>query len=91
VLINHASVGNWLTVELDTLSAGATVTVVAGGETSVGAAVIGGSYLGSSDPRLYFGLGSACSAQVTVKWLGGASTTLKDVMPNQVLKVARPK
>jgi ASPIC and UnbV len=52
-------------------------------------ALIGGSYAGSSDPRVHFGLGETCAVDVTVEWPGGAQKTIEDVLAGQVLKVAR--
>lgn len=90
VLLNQSASGRSLGVELDTLSAGALVTVVpAGGRPLVAPVVVGGSYAGSSDPRLLFGLGDACKADVSVKWRDGHTRALKDVAAGQVLKVSR--
>ena len=53
-------------------------------------AYTGGSYLGSDDPRVHFGLGEACVVTVEVTWIGGAKRTIKNVAVNQVLRVDRP-
>jgi hypothetical protein len=71
VLRNESAAGYSLTVALGSQAVGAMVTV----QTEAGAltehALIGGSYAGSSDPRLHFGMGEACRADVTVRYLSG--------------------
>jgi hypothetical protein len=51
--------------------------------------LVGGGYLGSSDPALTFGIGDACQAEVEVTWLGGESRTEK-VRAGATLRVTRP-
>lgn len=89
VLVNQAAAGYGLLVELDTLSAGARVTASGGGVRRTEQALIGGSYDGSSDPRVHFGLGGACSVDVTVEWPGGASKTIPGVETGTTLRVER--
>jgi hypothetical protein len=89
LLLNQAAGGYGLLVELDSLSAGAQVTVEGAGVRRTEQALIGGTYAGSSDPRIHFGLGGTCSVDVTVVWPGGATKTLKDVATGQLVKVAR--
>lgn len=89
VLLNQSAGGHALVIELDTLSAGARVTVATGGTARTQQALIGGSYAGSSDPRVFFGMGSACAADVTVTWPGGATKTITGVKTGQVLRVER--
>lgn len=72
VLLNQSPLGHSITVELDSLAAGALVTMHTDRSTLTEHAVIGGSYAGSSDPRVHFGLGSACRADITVRYLDGA-------------------
>lgn len=91
VLHNRAARGHYLTVALDTLSAGATVTLLVDGQTLRAPVVVGGSFLGSSSPWVSFGLGRACSATVTVRWLGGRTVTLPRVAADQTIFVARPR
>ena len=90
VLMNHAASGHALTIALDTQSVGAIVTVRAGGSTRSQPVMVGDGYLGSSDPRVHFGLGDACSADVAVKWLDGRETKIEGVSANQVLALRRP-
>jgi hypothetical protein len=89
VLLNTSARGNYLLVELDTLSAGARVTVDLGDWRRTQPVLVGDGYLGSSDPRVHFGLGPACSVDVTIEWLDGTTRVLTDVAVNQVLRVER--
>lgn len=89
LLLNQAASGYGLIVELDTLSAGARVTVGGAGGRRTEQALIGGTYAGSSDPRVHFGLGGACLADVTVAWPGGATKTVTGVATGQLLRVSR--
>ena len=50
-------------------------------------ATASGSYLSSSDKRLHFGLGSANSADVEVRWPSGIRQTLHHVKADQFLEV----
>jgi hypothetical protein len=47
----------------------------------------GGSYLSQNDFRLHFGLSSAETADVEVRWPSGGSDVLRGVKSNQVLRV----
>lgn len=90
ILRNQAASGHWLTASLDSMSVGARVTVTAAGRKMTRELQIGGSYLGSGDPRLHFGLGAACSADVRVRWLDGRERRFTAVPADQVLKVDPP-
>ncbi len=89
LLLNQAASGYGLIVELDSLSVGARVTVSGPGVSRTELALIGGSYAGSSDPRVHFGLGDACRVSVTVEWPGGATKTVEDVATGQLLRIER--
>jgi len=71
VLSSRAASGHALQVELGTGDVGARVSATTPEGSLVEHAVIGGSYAGSSDPRLHFGLGAHCSADVEVRYLDG--------------------
>jgi enediyne biosynthesis protein E4 len=91
VLRNQAASGHFLIVALDSLSVGASVTVRPDvGRPRTQQVIVGGSFLGSSDPRIHFGLGAACSADVSVRWLDGKTRTLSSVAVDQILEIARP-
>jgi len=89
ILINTGSSGYAMLVELDTLSAGARVTVTAKGFSRTQLAKVGGSYAGSSDPRVHFGMGDTCAADVTVEWPDGTTKTMSSVKTGQLVKVER--
>jgi enediyne biosynthesis protein E4 len=76
VLLNQSTKGHGFSVSLDTLAAGARVEATIGDRTVVEHALVGGGYLGSSDPRLYFALGDACGAPVRVTFPGGETRDL---------------
>jgi hypothetical protein len=71
LLLNRAGAGHALTVGLDSLAAGARVTVTTEQGRLTEHALVGGGYAGSSDPRIHFGLGEQCDARVEVEYLDG--------------------
>jgi enediyne biosynthesis protein E4 len=88
---------NWLALDLagtksnrDAL--GTKVTIRAGELTQFDEKKSGTSYLSQCDPRMHFGLGNASRVdEVRIKWPNGVSQVLKDVKPNQVLKLTEPR
>jgi enediyne biosynthesis protein E4 len=85
--------GNWLTLKLvgkksNRDGIGALVTVEADGKTLLRHCARDGSYLSASDNRVHFGVDKATTANVTVKWTNGKTTTLKNVAANRVTTVA---
>lgn len=90
VFHNQAAKGHGLTVALDSMSAGALVTLTTARGVQRAQALVGGGYLGSSDPRVFFGLGDACGGDVSVTWVDGATVTLPRVLGDQVLSVSHP-
>ncbi|MEK6608376.1 MAG: CRTAC1 family protein [Myxococcota bacterium] len=92
VLRNNAASGHFLMVRLVGTSSnrqgvGALVTVIIDGRTLTEPAVAGGSYLGSSDPRVHFGLGDAMFADLVVAWPSGIVQYLSDLQADQFLTV----
>jgi enediyne biosynthesis protein E4 len=49
-----------------------------------------GSYLSSSDKRVHFGLGPEKTASVEIRWPSGIHQTIKNVSPDQILRVDEP-
>jgi hypothetical protein len=90
VLLNQSTRGHTLTVAVDPPSPGARVTLTTKNNSTTEQLVLGGGYLGSSDPRVFFGLGDACGGDVTVTWPDGASQTVPQVLAEQILHVAHP-
>jgi hypothetical protein len=88
---------NWLELDLagtksnrDAL--GAKVTVRAGELSRYDEKKSGTSYLSQCDPRVHFGVGNASRIdEVRIRWPNGINQVLKDVKPNQVLKLVEPR
>jgi len=78
-LYNVGARGRSIRVALPSNAAGAIVTARSDNGTLTEHALIGGSYLGSSDPDLVFGLGEACAADVEVAWRGGGRASARVV------------
>lgn len=76
-LYNVGASGHAVTVDLGPSGAGARVTARANGKSTTEHALVGGSFLGSSDPRLHFGIGSACEAEISVRHVDGRMTSGK--------------
>jgi hypothetical protein len=47
----------------------------------------GGSYMSQNDFRLHFGLGSARTADISVRWLDGKVETFKSALAGQLLTI----
>lgn len=72
--------GHWLAIRCqgrfpNTWGVGARVTLVAGGRTQIREIATGGSYLGAEPQIAWFGLGSATSAAVSVRFRSGRVAT----------------
>ena len=92
VFHNRGGGGRWLTLSLrggrsNRDGFGARV-FVNGQRQDAGAA---GSYLSSNDKRVHFGLGSAATANVEIRWPSGVVQKLKNVTANQILGAAEPE
>ena len=90
ILRSRQRCGRGLAVALDTLSAGARVRVTANGRTLERQVVTSASYSGTGSPWLYFGLGTAETADVDVRWLDGRTAHRAAVPAEQVLHIPRP-
>jgi hypothetical protein len=64
---------------------GAKVRVTSGGRTQVREVNPYGSYLSTSDARLYFGLGNAALARIEIEWPSGKKQAIDSVRAGQVL------
>ncbi len=92
VFRNRGGGGRWLTLALRGTRSnrdgiGARV-FVNGQRQEAGTA---GSYLSSNDRRVHFGLGSAATAKVEIRWPSGRTQRLEDVASNQILTVVEPE
>ena len=90
------SVGGWLRVSLsgrapNTGALGARVTVWDGPErVGVQERRAGEGYLGSFDPRLFFGVVGPGPFSVEVTWPGGATTRRDGISPDQAIELTEP-
>jgi len=86
--LNRGGAAHWLTITLRGKRSnrdgfGARVRV--NGQTRFATAA--GSYLSSSDKRLHFGLGSAETADIDIRWPSGIRQSLRGVKSNQFITI----
>ncbi len=90
---DRANDHHWLAISLEGVTSnrdgiGARIKVVAGGHAQHAQSKGGTSYLSSSDPRIFFGLGSQAKADVVeIVWPSGTVDRLDDVAADQFLTV----
>ena len=70
---------------------GARITVTAGGHKQIDEVRSGGSYMSQNDLRLHFGLGSATTADISVRWLDGKVENLNSAAAGQILTIEEGK
>lgn len=94
---NTCGTGNhWLAVRLigsrsNRDGQGARITLtLPGGARRYAEAHTAGSYLSAHDPRLFFGLGSAATAEVQVRWPSGRIQTVSVDRPDRLLTLREP-
>lgn len=91
LLRNDAPAGNhWIKVRLEGVKSnrsaiGARVVARYGGKMQVQEVTSGCSFLSSNDPRLHFGLGSATSADIEVRWPSGLVEHIHGAAAGQLL------
>lgn len=88
VLINNGGNQNWLVITLRGVRSnrdGFGARVEVNGQTRFATAA--GGYLSSHDKRLHFGLGSASSAKIDIRWPSGVHQSLTNVRSNQFLEI----
>ena len=66
---------------------GARIYCTAGGRRQMDEVRSGGSYLSQSDLRVHFGLGTATTADLEIRWPSGVVDRIRGVKANQVLRV----
>lgn len=88
VLLNETSFGYWLKVGLDSQAIGAKVTVTSASGSATRHVLAGGNYASSNDPRLHFGLGDDCRADVQVTYPDGSSVS-RSVDANRIVTIER--
>jgi len=87
-----SSGGHWLKVLLEGTSSnrsaiGARVTVRYGNRLQAQEVSAQSSFYSANDRRLHFGLGTAASADLTVRWPNGATETIAGVEADQLLVI----
>jgi hypothetical protein len=87
--------GHWIELRLEGTKSnrdaiGARIKVVAGGKTQYNHVVFAAGYASSSAGPVHFGIGSATSASVEVRWPSGMVQELKDVPADRIVKVKEP-
>jgi enediyne biosynthesis protein E4 len=92
VFRNRGSGAHWLTLSLRGTRSnrdGLGARVLVNGQSQY--ATSAGSYASASDKRVHFGLGTASSAKVEIKWPSGAVQKMDDVRADQFLSVVEPE
>jgi hypothetical protein len=82
--------GHWLLCKLIGTKSnrdglGAQLTAEAGGIKLLRQCTTDGSYMSASDRRVHFGLGSATTATITVRWPSGATNTYQNVPADRIV------
>jgi len=90
---NLAGEANWLQIQLTGAKAnrsalGARVTVSYSGKSQAQEVLSQSSFYSSNGLRLHFGLGSANSADVEIRWPGGERSVRRAVGANQLVRIA---
>ena len=88
VYLNRGGELHWLTITLRGRQSnrdGFGARVQVNGQTRV--ATASGSYLSSHDKRLHFGLGSAATAEIEIKWPSGIRQVLRSVKADQFIVI----
>lgn len=93
LLRNDSEAGNWLLVKLINRHGcvtpiGTRCTAYFAGQKRLRVVLGGGSYGGESDHRVHFGLGTAGQVEtLEIRWLSGATQTVKNIAANQILTI----
>ncbi|MEP6540238.1 MAG: CRTAC1 family protein [Bryobacteraceae bacterium] len=87
---------HWLKVKLigvqsNRSAIGARVTAKYGGKVQAQEVLAQSSFYSASDPRLHFGLGSATTADLEIRWPNGAKEVLNKVPVDRILKIQEGK
>jgi hypothetical protein len=86
---------HWLKVKLigtqsNRSAIGARVTCSYGGRRQAQEVMAQSSFYSSNDPRLHFGLGSAATADLEIRWPLGLMQVIKGVKADQILLLREP-
>jgi hypothetical protein len=94
LLKNFTASGNSLLVRALTSgrdAIGARITVTAAGHRQIDEVRSGGSYMSQNDFRLHFGIGSAKTADISIRWLDGKVENFKSAVGGQILTIEEGK
>jgi hypothetical protein len=87
--------GNALSVRAITTTGrdaiGARITLTAGGRKQIDEVRSGGSFISQNDFRLHFGLGSATTADLTIRWLDGKTESIPPVKAGEMVTIQEGK
>ncbi|MDX1980512.1 MAG: CRTAC1 family protein [Bryobacteraceae bacterium] len=82
ILLNSGGENNWLLIN----APGASIRLTTpSGRTLLNHSAPSEGFLSSSDPRIHFGLGPETSADLEIRWPGGAIEARKNVRSGQIL------
>jgi hypothetical protein len=70
---------------------GARVTLTSGGRKQIDEVRSGGSFISQSDFRLHFGLGTAASADISIRWPDGKIENAAGIAANQMVTIEEGK
>jgi enediyne biosynthesis protein E4 len=87
--------GNALSVRAITTTGrdaiGARITLTSGGRKQMDEVRSGGSFISQSDFRLHFGLGTATTADLAVRWLDGKTESIPAVKAGEMVTIQEGK
>ena len=89
------SSNHWLTVKLEGTKSnrsaiGARVTAFYGGKKQTQEVLSQASFYSVNDPRLHYGLGTAASVDLEIRWPNGQAQKMSGVKADQILKIREP-
>jgi hypothetical protein len=92
---NKGNTSNWIILNLEGTTSnrdaiGARIKVFSGGTVQTAQKISTTGYLSQNDPRMHFGLGTATTAKVEIKWPSGKTQVLDNITANQILTVKEP-
>jgi hypothetical protein len=97
LLRNRSASGNhWLTLDMEGTKSnrdgfGAKITITAGGKSCYSEARCLAGFLGTSDPRVHVGLGTAKAVdKIEIRWPSGTVQTMNNQPVDKILKIKEP-
>jgi hypothetical protein len=92
---NKGNTSNWIILNLEGTTSnrdaiGARIKVFSGATVQTAQKISTTGYLSQNDPRMHFGLGTATTLKVEIKWPSGKMQVLDNINANQILTVKEP-